>query len=108
MKLQGTVIAFGLIAAFGLGAYVDTVAHTKREAREADTPRAILGLVVDGHWMGACITSQDYKLHCIQGDQFPVKSAAEIGKSLPEQSAMISNMGTPCGKQQDTKRDDTI
>jgi hypothetical protein len=100
------LLIFGV--AFASGAAYQYVLNAKRAAREADTPRAILGLVIDGHWMGAYVTSQDYKLHCIQGDQLPLKSAAEIGQSLPEQSAMISNMSTPCGKQQDTKHDDGV
>jgi hypothetical protein len=90
------------------GAFWEKVNLDQQQAEGADTPRAILGLVVDGEWMGACITSQDYKLHCIQGDQFPVESAAEIGRSLPAQSAGIGHMQTPCGKQQDTKRDDGV
>jgi hypothetical protein len=93
-----------------LGGVLGSVYQEKLNASiakdNADNPRAILGLVIDGHWMGACITSQDYKLHC--SNQIAPARAFEIGKGLQEQSAMISNMSTPCGKQQDTKRDDTI
>jgi hypothetical protein len=105
--IAAAFLSVSIGAALG-GVYWEKQNLERKQAEGADIPRAILGLVVDGHWMGACVTSQDYKLHCIQGDQLPLKSAAEIGKSLPEQSAMISNMSTPCGKQQDTKRDDGV
>jgi len=104
--LMASVYVTTLGVVFALGAGFQDALNAKHAARDANTPRAILGLVVDGHWMGACITAQDYQLHC--SAQIPAKDAFEIGNALPEPSAQVSTLTTPCGKEQNTKRDDTV